>query len=266
MLDMIKLGKVVYREDHSEPPIRKTYLVEVDDLQEDDLDDSEEQNEDLPIQVAGSYFYRSALQATKELSSLFGSKVFNNPKGKETLIRWFSYVNVKSGDIILVFLLAQEVREHAVYDLNIKEEKNIRLILVQLPEILAPKLKGVKSAISFLNSLKKPAKISEITKERRHRTGKKVREDNTDWNGDVSFRVFKLDTSNICPWEAISETLSQQLDLNVNPIIESRSEEDLLSELMLKRGIDLAISVENIILRQQTKLYFIVLIMNTIKK
>ncbi|CGC13993.1 Uncharacterised protein [Salmonella enterica subsp. enterica serovar Typhi] len=66
-------------------------------------------------------------------------------------------------------------------------------------------------------------KISEITKERLRRAGKKVREDNPDWNGDVGFRVFKLDTSNIRPWEATAETLSEQIDayvLSVN--IETR--------------------------------------------
>lgn len=244
MLEMIKLGKVVFRDDHSEPPIRKTYLVEVDELLEDDENDSDEQNDDLPIQVAGSYFYRSALQATKELSSLFGSKVFNNPKDKETLIRWFSYVNVKSDDIILDFFAGSGSTGHAVYDLNVKEDKNIRFILVQLPETIDPKSKGVKPAIAFLNGLNKPTKISEITKERLRRAGKKVREDNPEWKGDVGFRVFKLDTSNIRPWEATAETLSEQIDAYVSPILEGRSEEDLLTELMLKRGIDLSVNIE----------------------
>ncbi|MGM8950649.1 site-specific DNA-methyltransferase [Enterobacter hormaechei subsp. steigerwaltii] len=244
MLEMIKLGKVVFRDDHSEPPIRKTYLVEVDELLEDDENDSDEQNDDLPIQVAGSYFYRSALQATKELSSLFGSKVFNNPKDKETLIRWFSYVNVKSDDIILDFFAGSGSTGHAVYDLNVKEDKNIRFILVQLPETIDPKSKGVKPAIAFLNGLNKPTKISEITKERLRRAGKKVREDNPEWKGDVGFRVFKLDTSNIRPWEASAETLSEQIDAYVSPILEGRSEEDLLTELMLKRGIDLSVNIE----------------------
>ncbi|MFR0119666.1 site-specific DNA-methyltransferase, partial [Escherichia coli] len=36
----------------------------------------------------------------------------------------------------------------------------------------------------------------------------------------------------------------QQLDAYVSPILEGRSEEDLLTELMLKRGIDLSVNVE----------------------
>ena len=123
-------------------------------------------------------------------------------------------------------------------------DKNIRFILVQLPETIDPKSKGVKPAIAFLNGLNKPTKISEITKERLRRAGKKVREDNPEWKGDVGFRVFKLDTSNIRPWEASAETLSEQIDAYVSPILEGRSEEDLLAELILKRGIDLCVNVE----------------------
>ena len=89
-----------------------------------------------------------------------------------------------------------------------------------------------------------PKTIAELTKERLRRAGKKVREDNPEWNGDIGFRVFKLDTSNIRPWEATAESLSQQLDAYISPIIEGRSEEDLLAELMLKRGIDLCVNVE----------------------
>ena len=83
-----------------------------------------------------------------------------------------------------------------------------------------------------------------LTKERLRRAGKKVREDNPEWKGDVGFRVFKLDTSNIRPWEATAETLSEQIDAYVSPILEGRSEEDLLTELMLKRGIDLSVNIE----------------------
>lgn len=89
-----------------------------------------------------------------------------------------------------------------------------------------------------------PKNIAEITKERLRRAGKKVSEDNPDWNGDIGFRVFKLDTSNIRPWEATAESLSLQLDAYISPIIEGRSEEDLLAELILKRGIDLCVNVE----------------------
>jgi hypothetical protein len=37
-----------------------------------------------------------------------------------------------------------------------------------------------------------PKNIAEITKERLRRAGKKVREDNPDWNGDIGFVYLNL--------------------------------------------------------------------------
>ncbi|MGZ0261093.1 site-specific DNA-methyltransferase [Citrobacter freundii] len=110
MQEMINQGKVVFREDHSEPPIRKTYLIETDiesaeedeDIDSDDLSETDD-SEDLPIQVAGSYFYRSALQASSELTKMFGSKIFSNPKDREVLARWINYVGTEEGDVVLDF-------------------------------------------------------------------------------------------------------------------------------------------------------------------
>lgn len=77
---------------------------------------------------------------------------------------------------------------------NIADSGSRRYIAVQLPEKIDDE---------------KYHTISELTKERLRRAGKKVREDNPEWKGDVGFRVFKLDTSNIRPWEATAETLSE---------------------------------------------------------
>lgn len=55
MNEMISLGKVIFRADHTEPPIKKTYLIEIQD-EELDSEDENGDADDLPIQVAGSYF------------------------------------------------------------------------------------------------------------------------------------------------------------------------------------------------------------------
>ncbi|HEN3635174.1 TPA: site-specific DNA-methyltransferase, partial [Yersinia enterocolitica] len=101
-----------------------------------------------------------------------------------------------------------------------------------------------KLAVDYCIKNRLKQTVAELTKERLRRAGKKVCDDNPEWNGDVGFRVFKLDTSNIRPWEASAETLSSQLDAYVSPILENRSENDLLTELMLKRGIDLSVNIE----------------------
>ncbi|MFZ5333111.1 site-specific DNA-methyltransferase [Enterobacter asburiae] len=184
-------------------------------------------------------------EGTKQLAELFDStrSPFPNPKPVRLLQR-IVQIATKENDIIMDFFAGSGTTGQAVYELNETDKQDRKFILVQLPETLSKSNKEDLSAIYFCEELDKPLYLSELTKERLRRAGKKVREDNPEWKGDVGFRVFKLDTSNIRPWEASAETLSQQLDAYVSPILEGRSEEDLLTELMLKRGIDLSVNVE----------------------
>ena len=249
MEEMIRLGKVVFRKDHTEPPIRKTYLVEVDEDNnfEDDADIEDDNNsEDIPIQVAGSYFYRSALQASNELNQLFGKKVFNNPKDKEVLSRWISYVDVSDGDIVMDFFAGSGTTGHAVMELNALEGKSIRYILVQLPEEINPKAKGAKPAVSFLEKLNKPCVVSELTKERLRRGGQKCLQgdSNENWNRDIGFRVLKVDSSNMADVYYTPDTIEQgQLKIFTDNIKSDRKPEDLLFQVLLDWGVDLSLPI-----------------------
>lgn len=171
-------------------------------------------------------------EAKQELKKLMeGESVFfDTPKPLRLLDRilHLAATNDKNS-IILDFFAGSGTTAHATLNKNIADSGSRRYIAVQLPEKIDDE---------------KYHTISELTKERLRRAGKKVREDNPEWKGDVGFRVFKLDTSNIRPWEATAETLSEQIDAYVSPILEGRSEEDLLTELMLKRGIDLSVNIE----------------------
>lgn len=184
-------------------------------------------------------------EGTKQLAELFDStrSPFPNPKPVRLLQRIIQ-IATKENDIIMDFFAGSGTTGQAVYELNETDKQDRKFILVQLPETLSKSNKEDLSAIYFCEELDKPLYLSELTKERLRRAGNKVKAINPDWNGDTGFRVFKLDTSNIRPWEASAETLSQQLDAYVSPILEGRSEEDLLTELMLKRGIDLSVNVE----------------------
>lgn len=246
MEEMIQLGKVVFRHDHTEPPIRKTYLVELDGDEEveDDLDVEESDSEDLPIQVAGSYFYRSALQASSELNNLFGKKVFNNPKDRDVISRWAAYVGTTDNDIVMDFFAGSGTTAHAVLGLNATEHKSIRYVLVQLPELINPKAKGAKPAVAFLDNLKRPCTIAELTKERLRRAAAKIKAENPDYSGDLGFRVFKLDSSNIHAWEPDRDDLAQSLFDAAEHLKTDRTEQDILFELLLKLGLDLTVPIE----------------------
>ncbi|QSD34078.1 site-specific DNA-methyltransferase [Pectobacterium brasiliense] len=180
---------------------------------------------------------------SKDIRDLFGSQVFPYPK-PVSLLDFFIRNMTNEDDIILDFFAGSGTTGHAVFKVCAEEMKHRRFILVQLPVHLSDSNKEQKTAYEYCRTLGVATNIAELTKERLRRAGKKVREDNPEWNGDVGFRVFKLDTSNIRPWEATAETLSQQLDAYISPILEGRSQEDLLAELMLKRGIDLCVNVE----------------------
>lgn len=244
MEEMIRNGKVVFRSDHTEPPIRKTYLVEVDDIEVEDSDDVDNaEAEDLPIQVAGSYFYRSALQASNELVQLFGKKVFNNPKDKEVLARWIEYVDTSDTDIVLDFFAGSGTTGHAVLDLNMTSNLAIRYILVQLPEVIEPKAKGAKPAVAFLEKIKKRCVVSELTKERLRRAAAKIQAENPDYQGDLGFKVFKLDSTNIKPWELDFDLTEQDLEDQISNIKPDRKDEDVLYEVLLKYGLDLTLPI-----------------------
>lgn len=184
-------------------------------------------------------------EGTKQLAELFDStrSPFPNPKPVRLLQRIIQ-IATKENDIIMDFFAGSGTTGQAVYELNETDKQDRKFILVQLPETLSKSNKEDLSAIYFCEELDKPLYLSELTKERLRRAGNKVKAINPDWNGDTGFRVFKLDTSNIRPWEATAETLSEQLDAYVSPILKGRSEEDLLTELMLKRGIDLNVNIE----------------------
>jgi len=198
----------------------------------------------VPIQVAGSYFYRSALQASNELNQLFGKKVFNNPKDKEVIARWVSYVGVSDEDIVMDFFAGSGTTAHAVLELNASENKSVRYVLVQLPEVISPKAKGAKPALAFLEHIKRPCTVSELTKERLRRVAEKIRSNNPDWDGDTGFRVFKLDSSNIHTWEPDRDNLGQSLFDAAEHLKTDRTEQDILFELLLKLGLDLTVPIE----------------------
>lgn len=248
MQDMIRLGKVVFRKDHTEPPIRKTYLVEVDEdsAPEDDFESEDAESDDLPIQVAGSYFYRSALQASNELNQLFGKKVFSNPKDKEVIARWISYVGISDGDIVMDFFAGSGTTGHAVLELNALEGKSIRYILVQLPEVINAKAKGAKPAITFLEKLKRPCTVSELTKERLRRSGQNILSGDChdNWNKDIGFRVLKIDSSNMKDIYYTPDAIEQGRLLEfIDNVKEDRDSEDLLFQVLWDWGVDLALPI-----------------------
>lgn len=112
-----------------------------------------------------------------------------------------------------------------------------RYIMVQLPEPC--KANTPEGQAGYKN-------ICEIGKERIRRAGKKLKEEAglIGQGLDTGFRVYKLDSSNVKPWNPDAENLGASLDLFSEHLVEGRTSDDLLTEVMLKSGIDLCEEME----------------------
>ena len=61
---------------------------------------------------------------------------------------------------------------------------------------------------------------------------------------DIGFKAFKLDSSNINAWDGNPDNLQANLFNAGSNIKENRTEEDVLFEILLKNGLDLAQPIE----------------------
>lgn len=153
--------------------------------------------------------------------------------------------HLPSDSVILDFFAGSGTTGHAVIKQNSTDGGNRRYILVQLPEPLDPNNKNQQTSANFCDKLGKPRTISELTKERLRRAGKKIQNNTSRSLGDLGFRVFKLDTSNIRAWEPNQNDLEKTLLDNIDHINPDRTEEDILNELLLKLGLDLCVPIES---------------------
>jgi len=182
--------------------------------------------------------------AKKDLIALFeGNDVFDTPKPVD-LIRRIIEIGVEDSGIVLDFFAGSGTSAAAVLEENARQESSVRFVLVQLPEPLFHENKEQRGAAELCDSLMVPRNLAELTKERITRSGKKIAQESSLFNGDIGFRVFKLDSSNIRAWEPDPEDLERTLLDNIEHIKEDRTEQDVLYELLLKLGLDLCVPIE----------------------
>ena len=134
-----------------------------------------------------------------------------------------------SNDLVLDFFAGSGTTAQSVYQANAIDSGTRKFILVQLPE---------------LTGRSDYATISDITKERIRRAGKKVGAESPLFKGDLGFRVFKLAASNIRAWEPDAADVENSLLKNAEHLVQGRNEQDVLFELLLKLGLDLCVPIE----------------------
>ncbi len=147
------------------------------------------------------------------------------------------------GDIVMDFFAGSGSTGHAVMAQNAEDGARRRFVLVQLPEQLEKSAKAQADAAALCDRMKVPSNIAELTKERLRRAGKAVRRD-AKGSVDTGFRVYRLATSNLKPWQPDPDNLEASILDAVDNVLPGRSQEDLLVELLLKTGIDLTMPDE----------------------
>jgi adenine-specific DNA-methyltransferase len=180
-------------------------------------------------------------------------KIFQSPKSV-SLISLLSQMATREDDIVLDFFSGSSSAAHAVMQLNASDGGKRRHIMVQLPEPCDEKSEAFKAGYKT---------IAEIGKERIRRAGKKIRteleeklakelkgsEEHSSIKSrldslDTGFRVLKIDSSNMAdvyyqPDELKQDALALQVD-NLKP---GRKPEDLLFQVLLDWGVDLALPI-----------------------
>jgi adenine-specific DNA-methyltransferase len=230
----IEQGLVHFGKDHTTVPNNKTYLKNTE------------------FQSLTSVRYKDGRVASKNLTKLFGENIFTNPKDSDLMFDLFKSFEVSGDDLVLDFFAGSATIAETVFKLNQFTGTHCKFILVQFPEDLRETLKtatgGAKAtvarAIKYLESKQKALNVCEIGKERISLLKQKIKEDSPEYQGDLGFKVFKLDSSNIKAWDSDFENLETNLLDAVDNIKSDRNSEDLLYEVLLKYGLNLTLPIE----------------------
>lgn len=195
-------------------------------------------------------FMEPDLSGTAEAGKAEVNELLGNQHGVDTikpvqLLKYFISTFTNDGDLIVDFFAGTGTTAQAVMETNLETNGNRRFAIVQLPHPLSTENKEERTSAEFCDSLGKPRAISEITKERIRRAAAKIKAVNPLFSGDYGFRVFKLTTSNIRPWNPDHANLAQTLLDHHEHVLEGRGEADIVFELLLKLGLDLCVPIES---------------------
>lgn len=175
-------------------------------------------------------------QGTIELGKLGLADTFDHPKPLALVKRCISLAT-SDGDLVMDFFAGSGTTAHALMELNAIEGTDRRFILVQLDY-------AVENVVGLGKQSFKT--IAEITKERIRRAGSQIKSETAlaSPNLDTGFRVFKIDTSNMREVYYAPDAVQQgDLLAQVDNIRPDRTPEDLLFQVLVDWGLDLALPI-----------------------
>ncbi len=214
----VRCGKIWFSKDSNQQPSSITYLDEVN-----------------------QFLLRSILSFKSdggmEVEGLFGGKsYFSYPKPTSLMRTLLSSKTVEDEDIILDFFAGSCSTAHAVMQMSSEDKIRRRFIMVQIPEEIDASTEAAKAGFKS---------IADIGKERIRLSAKKIRSEFPQAGDlDFGFRVLKLDSSNMKDVYYRPDELKQSdlLDM-VDNVKDDRTSEDLLFQVLVDWGVDLALPI-----------------------
>ena len=180
-----------------------------------------------------SFFTERGQSAVSELFDT-KEKIFQAPKSVSMLKQCIKMCQSKDA-LVLDFFSGSGTTAHSLFQLNAEDGGTRNFIIVQIPELCEDKSEAAKAGYK---------NICEIGKERIRRAAKKIKEEKPLFAGDMGFKVFKLDSSNLVPWNPKADELRENLLAAVNNVLVGRSTDDLLYEVLLKCNLPLTLPIE----------------------
>ncbi|MCK9822360.1 site-specific DNA-methyltransferase [Nocardioides cavernae] len=180
-------------------------------------------------------------KATLVVKELLGAGIFSNPK-PVGLLRKILHIATDPESIVLDFFAGSGTTAHAVMELNAEDGGRRKFIQVQLAERVPEGSAAAKAGY---------ADIAQIARERIRRAGARVIESAGMVGGDLDngFRALRVDTTNMSDvLRTPDATRQHELTGLENSVKPGRTGEDLLFQVLLDWGLDLAlpISIETI--------------------
>lgn len=184
-------------------------------------------------------------EGAKQVVELFDGKgYFDGPKPVRLIKRLLTIGNAKNNDIILDFFAGSGTTAHAISELNAEDGGNRKWICVQLGERTDEKSEAFKAGYHT---------IADISRERIRRAGAKTKADFADKLSerkaplDLGFRAYAIGDSNFKRWNeqvSTAEEIRQQALELIDPLEPNATDDDILTEVLLKRGISPLVTIE----------------------
>ena len=175
-------------------------------------------------------------EANNDLKSLGLGGVFDNPKPVRLVRMMLDLAtDADAGHVVMDFFAGSGTTAHAVIDANAADGGNRRFICIQLPEPIDPVRRAGDTTY---------ASIADFAAARIRRAGEAAAKSGAGNGRDRGFRRLKLASSNIRAWAPDAGDLEATLLDHVEHLVRGRSDLDILTELLLRLGLDPCVSVE----------------------